>query len=60
MRIQLAPDPQNKSMRREVIEQHFIDEVRKAYGDEFRITIEWLEALDPDETGKQRCFICRV
>ena len=60
MLIQLAPDPYNQSKTREEIEQHFITEVEKLFGDEFRIRIEWMDILPPDKTGKQRCFVCNV
>lgn len=60
MKIQLVPDPNNTSMTREQIENHFITEVEKLYGDEFAVHVEWLEVLPPDETGKQRCFVCKV
>lgn len=60
MTVQLVPDPNNTSMSREEIENHFITSLQKEYGDEFRIRIEWLDVLEPDQTGKQRCFICNV
>lgn len=60
MKIQLVPDPNNTSMSHEQIENHFITEVKKLYGTEFDIHIEWLDVLPPDETGKQRCFVCKV
>jgi phenylacetate-CoA ligase len=60
MKIQLVADPFNKSMTKEEIEDRFITEVTKLYGDEFKITIEWLGELPPDKTGKQRCFVCNV
>ena len=60
MKIQLVDDPFNESMTKEEIEDRFITEVTKLYGDEFRITIEWLDELPPDQTGKQRCFVCKV
>jgi phenylacetate-coenzyme A ligase PaaK-like adenylate-forming protein len=60
MLIQLAPDPNNTSMSREDIEQHFIKSVEELYGDEFKVRIEWMDVLPPDETGKQRCFVCKV
>ena len=60
MLIELAPDPNNTSMSREEIEKHFITEVKKLYGDEFKIRVEWKDELEPEETGKQKCFICRV
>ena len=47
-------------MTKEEIEDRFITEVTKLYGDEFRITIEWLDELPPEKTGKQRCFVCNV
>jgi phenylacetate-CoA ligase len=60
MKIQLVADPFNKSMTKEQIEDRFITEVTKLYGDEFKITIEWLDELPPEKTGKQRCFVCNV
>ena len=60
MKIQLAADPFNESITKEEIEDRFITEVTKLYGDEFKITIEWLDELPPDQTGKQRCFVCKV
>ena len=60
MKIQLVADPFNKTMTKEEIEERFITEVEKLYGDEFRITIEWLDELPPEKTGKQRCFVCNV
>ena len=60
MLIQLAPDPNNTSMSREEIEKHFIDSVHDLYGDEFNVRVEWMDVLPPDETGKQRCFVCKV
>lgn len=60
MLIQLAPDPNNTSMSRKEIEDHFIKSVKDLYGDEFKIRIEWMDVLPPDDTGKQRCFVCRV
>ena len=60
MLIQLAPDPNNKSMSKEEIENYFIKSVQDLYGDEFRIRVEWMDMLPPDKTGKQRCFVCNV
>ena len=60
MKIELVADPFNTSMSKEQIEERFIEEVTKLYGDEFKITIEWLDELEPDKTGKQRCFVCNV
>lgn len=60
MKIQLVADPFNKSMTKEQIEDRFITEVTKLYGEEFKITIEWLDELPPEKTGKQRCFVCNV
>lgn len=60
MVIELVADPFNTSMSKEQIEERFITEVTKLYGDEFKITIKWLEELEPDKTGKQRCFVCNV
>ena len=60
MLIQLVMDPLNTTKTKEEIEQHFITEVKKLYGDEFNIRIEWLDILPPDKTGKQRCFVCNV
>ena len=37
MTIQLVPDPQNTSMTREEIEDHFRKCMEKEYGDEFRV-----------------------
>ena len=60
MLIQLAPDPNNTSMTREEISDYFVKSVQKEYGDEFNIRVEWMDVLPPDETGKQRCFVCKV
>ena len=60
MTIQLVPDPYNKSKTKQEIEQHFIDSVRELYGDEFRIRVEWLDVIEPEKTGKQRCFVCKI
>ena len=60
MTIQLVPDPLNTSLSHEEIEEHFRKCMEKEYGDEFRVRIEWLDVLEPDQTGKQRCFICKV
>ena len=60
MKIQLVADPFNESMTKEEIEDRFITEVTKLYGEAFKITIEWLDELPPDQTGKQRCFVCKV
>ena len=60
MLIQLAPDPNNTSMTREEISDYFIKSVQKQYGDEFNVRVEWMDVLPPDETGKQRCFVCKV
>ena len=60
MVIELVADPFNTSMSKEQIEERFITEVTKLYGDEFKITIKWLDELEPDKTGKQRCFVCNV
>ena len=60
MLIQLALDPNNTSKTKEEIEDHFVSSVRKLFGDEFNIRVEWLDILPPDETGKQRCFVCKV
>ncbi|HHW94763.1 MAG TPA: phenylacetate--CoA ligase family protein [Mogibacterium sp.] len=60
MLIQLVRDPFNLTLTNEEIEEHFITEVQKLYGDEFDIKIEWLEELPPEKTGKQRCFVCEV
>ena len=56
----VVPDPQNTSMTRDEIEDHFRKSMQKEYGDEFEVKIEWLDVLEPDETGKQRCFVCKV
>lgn len=58
--VQLSPDPNNTSKSREEIENHFIQSVKKLYGEEFKLRIEWMDILPPDETGKQRCFVCHV
>lgn len=60
MLVQLAPDPNNTSMSRVEIENHFIRSIQELYGDEFKVRIEWLDVLPPDENGKQRCFVCKV
>ena len=60
MTIQLVADPYNQSKSKEEIEQHFIDSVRELYGDEFAIKTEWLDVIEPEKTGKQRCFVCKV
>lgn len=60
MLIQLVEEPFNGSMSREAIEQTFVSEVKKLFGDEFKIRIEWLDELPPDRTGKMRCFVCKV
>ena len=60
MYIQLSPDPNNTSKTKEEIEAYFVSSVRRLFGDEFRIRVEWMDILPPDATGKQRCFVCRV
>jgi hypothetical protein len=60
MLIQLAADPFNKTKTKEEIEEHFTSSVKKLFGDEFNIRVEWLDILPPDETGKQRCFVCNI
>ena len=60
MHIQLVADPNNTSKTPEENEKYFVDSVKALYGDEFDITVEWLEVLPPDQTNKQRCFICHV
>lgn len=60
MVIHLVSDPKNQSMSKKEIEEHFIAEVKKLYGDEFKIRIEWRDELEPEKTGKQRCFVCNV
>ena len=60
LKVELVADPLNTSMTREEIEERFITEIQKLYGDEFKIHIAWLEELEPDKTGKQRCFVCNV
>lgn len=60
MVIHLVQDPLNTTMTKEQIEDRFITEVKKLYGDEFKIRIEWRDELEPEKTGKQRCFVCNV
>lgn len=60
MHVQLVADPDNQSKTPEENEEYFRESVRKLYGDEFEVTTEWLEVLPPDETNKQRCFVCHV
>lgn len=60
MLIQLAADPNNTSKSKEENERFFIESVRKLYGDEFDIRVEWMDIIPPDATGKQRCFVCRI
>jgi phenylacetate-coenzyme A ligase PaaK-like adenylate-forming protein len=60
MTIQLVEDPYNRSKTREEIENHFIKSVQDLYGDEFRIHVEWLDVIEPEKTGKQRCFVCKI
>lgn len=60
MLIQLVRDQMNETFTNEEIEQHFVAEVQKLYGEEFDIKIEWLDELPPEKTGKQRCFVCEV
>ncbi|MBQ6624107.1 MAG: phenylacetate--CoA ligase family protein [Mogibacterium sp.] len=60
MLIQLAPDPNNTSMTQDEIADYFIKSVHEVYGDEFNVRVEWMDVLPPDETGKQRCFVCKV
>lgn len=60
MYLQLAPDPNNTTKSRQEIEDYFVASVKKLYGDEFKIRVEWMDILPPDETGKQRCFACKI
>lgn len=60
MLIQLVEDPYNRSKTKEEIEEHFIKSVKDLYGDEFRIRVEWLDVIEPEKTGKQRCFVCKI
>ena len=58
--IELVADPFDKSKSKDIIEEEFISELRKRFGDEFRISIEWMDELPPEENGKLRCFTCKV
>ena len=60
MVIQLVEDPYNRSKTHKEIEDHFIKSVQDLYGDEFRIRVEWLDVIEPEKTGKQRCFVCKI
>lgn len=60
MLIQLAADPHNTTKTKEENELYFINSVKKLFGDEFRIRVEWMDIIPPDVTGKQRCFVCKI
>lgn len=58
--IQLSPDPACENLQKDEIEKHFRDAVERIFKGEFKARIEWLDIIPPDETGKQRCFVCKV
>lgn len=60
MCVQLAPDPNNTTKSKEENEAYFKASVDKLYNGEFNLRVDWMDMLPPDETGKQRCFVCKV
>lgn len=60
MRVELVRDPQDTTYSNEEISDFFRKRLEEIYGDEFRITIEWLDVIPPDPNGKLRCFVCQV
>ncbi len=60
LRIELVRDPQDLTYSQEEISSYFLNKLNELYGDEFRIKINWLDAIPPDPNGKLRCFVCEI
>lgn len=60
LRIELVRDPQDLTYSQQEISAYFLQKLSDLYGDEFRITINWLDAIPPDPNGKLRCFVCEI
>lgn len=57
LRVELVPDPEDTTHSRDEIETFFRKQLAALYGDEFRVRIQWLDAIPPDPNGKLRCFV---
>lgn len=60
LRIELVRDPQDLTYSQQEISAYFLQKLSELYGDEFRIKINWLDAIPPDPNGKLRCFVCEI
>lgn len=60
MRVELVRDPKDSSYTDCQIEDFFRERLTAIYGDEFHITIQWMDVIPPDPNGKLRCFVCQV
>ncbi len=60
LRVELVRDPQDCTYTDSQIEQFFRERIRQLYGDEFRVTVVWMDVIPPDPNGKLRCFVCNV
>ena len=60
MRVELVRDPKDSTYTDRQIEDFFRERLSVIYGDEFRITIQWMDVIPPDPNGKLRCFVCQV
>lgn len=60
LRVELVRDPVDTTYSEAQIADFFRERLVQLYGDEFKITIEWLDVIPPDPNGKLRCFVCNV
>ena len=61
LQILLVPDPGDTSHSREEIEEFYKGKIEELYGGpEYKITINWVDEIPPDENGKLRCFIRKI
>lgn len=60
LRVELVRDPKDTTYTTEQITGFFMDRLTQLYGNEFRITVKWMDVIPPDPNGKLRCFVCNV
>ena len=60
LRVELVRDPKDHTYTDSQIEEFFKKQIEQLYGDEFRISVTWMDVIPPDPNGKLRCFVCNV
>ncbi len=60
LRVELVRDPKDGTCTDRQIEDFFRKRLAQLYGEEFRVSISWMDVIPPDPNGKLRCFVCNV